>query len=127
MANLEEYIYALDAFPKDVSPTFVGEPPSLSTDGCGLVLIDGPDALEYFGATTTTDTSLFQPLVRFILRTSDYSTGASWATSLRSALHRYHDDVILSCMVVGSVLYLGCGEDKVHEHQLTFKTIIKEN
>lgn len=131
-SKLAEYIYALEVFPEVVKPRFIGELPSLSDVGCGIVLLDGISSLEYFaprasGVTTPQEgESLFRPIIRFMIRTKTYPEGAEWAELIKDALHRYTDDTLLQCMFQGAILYLGRSPEKLHEFQLTFLTIVKE-
>ncbi|HHW90935.1 MAG TPA: hypothetical protein GX745_08555 [Clostridiales bacterium] len=129
LSKLGEYIYALEVFPKAVKPKFIGELPSLSDVGCGIVLLDGMSSLEYFAPRATTPqegASLFTPIIRFVIRTKTYPEGAEWSELIKDALHRYTDDTLLQCMFQGAVLYLGRSSEKLHEFQLTFSTIVKE-
>lgn len=132
LSELGEYIYALEVFPEAVKPRFIGELPSLSDEGCGIVLLDGMSSLEYFaprasGVTTPQEgESLFSPIIRFVIRTKTYPKGAEWSELIKDALHRYTDDTLLQCMFQGAVLYLGRSSEKLHEFQLTFSTIVKE-
>lgn len=128
LGQLCEHIYSLPVFPQNVIPRFVGDLPSLSDVGCGIVLLEGVSNLEYFAEREHEfgESTLFKPLLRFVLRTKTYPRGSEWSDAIRECLHRYHDDFILSCVLRGSPMYLGRNSEKLHEFQLTFSTIIKE-
>ncbi len=127
LGTLAEYIYTLGVFPQQIEPKVVGELPGLTDVGCGLVLLDGAFSLEYFATDSRSENaSMFQPILRFLIRVEDYPQGAEWCDLIKDALHRYHDEHILQCLFSGSILYLGRNTEQLHEFQLTFTTIIKE-
>lgn len=131
LSRLGEYIYALPGFPAEVTPKFIGELPSLSDVGCGIVLLDGAYTLEYFAPPEAApslegEATLFRPLVRFMVRTKTYPEGADWCEKIKDLMHRYTDDFIISSIFRGSIMYLGRSAEKLHEFQLTFSTIVKE-
>lgn len=118
LGTIVEYIYDLGIID---APLTIGELPSSTTAGCGMVLVDGIDPLGYFGSS-----SMYRPLLRFLIRSSTYPEGMGWADVIKNVLHQYHDDVIKSCIMRGSILSLGKTTENLHEFQLTFSIILKE-
>jgi hypothetical protein len=106
-------------------PLFIGDLPSTSDVAVGIVEYDGATSTEFFGATNN---SLFNPIVKIVLRHTEYSIGREWSKIIQDTLHRYHneDTGILSILMVGSPMYLGRNEQKLHEFQVTFNISIKE-
>lgn len=96
-------------------PMTVGALPSTNANAIGLMDYDGYTSTEYFGSG-----SVFQPLLKAVVRNNSYEEGQEWCEAIKDALHRYHDDTFLSILLVGDIMYLGRGETKLHEFQLTF-------
>ena len=117
---IAEYIYGL--LPQDW-PLVVGDLPASNRVVVGIVEYDGATSTEYFG---TDDVSIFGPLVKIIIRHTSYETGQQWATIVKNTLHRYHDNTLLSTLMVGTPIYLGSSPEKLHEFQVTFRTQVKE-
>ena len=118
--RLGEYIQGI--LPEEVTPIFVGELPSLSTEGVAITLYDGNSNTEFLGMPDT----IYRPIVQVVIRTQTYDKGAEYAEGIRKALQCFNSDEVLSILQVGSPLYLGRNEQKLCEFQLTFKTIVKE-
>jgi hypothetical protein len=102
----------------------IGDLPGTKQNIIGIVLYDGNINTEYFG--TRTDSTVYRPVIKVVVRHSSYETGKSWVTQVKDALHRYHDDEILSILLVGSPMYLGKSEEKLHTFQVTFSLQVKE-
>lgn len=118
---IAEKIY--DMLPSDL-PKVIGDLPSTSNVVVGIVEYDGSTSTEYFGARDVS--SIYAPIVKIVIRHTSYATGQQWAAQIRDVLHRYHDDNLLSIMLVGAPIYLGRNEQKLHEFQITFRTQVKE-
>ena len=108
-------------------PLFIGELPSTKETAVSIMEYDGATSTEYFGGPVQ---SIFNPIVKIVIRHPSYSEGKSWADEVKDTLHRYHDvgdsAYILSCLMVGVPMYLGRNEQKLHEFQITFNISIKE-
>lgn len=106
-------------------PLVIGDLPSTSDVAVGIVEYDGATSTEFFGATNK---SLFNPIVKIVIRHSEYPAGQEWSEIVKNTLHRYHNESsgILSVLMVGIPMYLGRNEQKLHEFQVTFNISIKE-
>lgn len=102
-------------------PKYVGDLPSGADNAVAVVEYDGYTNTEYFGTGT-----VFQPILKVVVRNSSYSEGQQWCDEIKKVLHRHTDETLLSVLLVNSFMYLGRGETKLHEFQGVFKTIIKE-
>lgn len=120
LSTLCEHI--LQFMPEAISPKFVGELPSLSDEGVAVMLFDGEFNTEFFGMKTT----MFTPVLKFVIRSKEYPKGAEWGQMLKDTFHEFSSDEIEAMHLVGSIMYLGRNEEKLHEFQVTFKTIVKE-
>ena len=114
-------------------PLVIGDLPSTADVVVGIVEYDGDVSTEYFGGSDRTprsqvSKSIFYPIVKIVIRHDTYSVGQAWAEEIQETLHRYHDDSsgILSCLMVGTPIYLGRNEQKLHEFQVTFNISVKE-
>lgn len=105
-------------------PITIGDLPSPNLEAIGLLEYDGSANTEYFGARS--GSTVYSPILRVVLRSSSYPTLQSWVETIKSTLHRYHDDTFLSIMLVGSPMYLGRNEQKFHEFQIVFNISVKE-
>ena len=117
-----EKIYNL--LPQDW-PLVIGDLPSAEDVVVGIVEYDGATSTEYFGVMNK---SVFNPIVKIVIRHSMYSTGQAWAEEVKDTLHRYHNEDmgILSILMAGTPMYLGRNAQKLHEFQITFNISIKE-
>ena len=106
-------------------PKTIGDLPSSETDAVAIMEYDGATSTEYFGMRNA-GTSVFQPIVKVVVRTDSYEEGAAWSELIKKTLHRYTDNYFLSIMVLGTPMYLGRDEMKLHEFQITFRTQVKE-
>lgn len=116
-----EKIY--DILPSDL-PKTIGDLPSTETNAVVILEYDGATSTEFFGMKT--ESSLFNPIVKIVIRNSSYEEGQTWSELIKSTLHRYHDESLLSVLMVGSPIYLGRSPMKLHEFQVTFNTQVKE-
>lgn len=114
-------------------PLVIGDLPSTSDVVVGIMEYDGATSTEYFGAQdrftfSSTAKSIFNPIVKIVIRHTSYPEGSAWAEEVKNTLHRFHDDFtgILSCLMAGTPMYLGRNEQKLHEFQVTFNISIKE-
>lgn len=105
-------------------PVVIGDLPATTQSIVGVLDYDGATSTEYFGARK--ETSIFNPIVKIVVRHTSYETGNQWIEQIRDTLHRYHDDFFLSILTVGSPSYLGRSAEKLHEFQIIFKTQVKE-
>jgi hypothetical protein len=106
-------------------PLVIGDLPSTPDVVVGIVEYDGATSTEYFGVTNK---SVFNPIVKIVIRHSSYSKGQQWADAVKDLLHRYHNEDIgiLSMLMAGTPMYLGRNVQKLHEFQVTFNISIKE-
>ena len=114
--------YVIQYLPDSIAPKFVGELPSLSDEGVAVMLSDGDINTMYFGMPET----IIRPILKFVIRTKEYSKGAMWSQLLKDTFNRFSTDKIDGMYFSGSILYLGRNEEKLHEFQLIFETIVKE-
>lgn len=114
--------HVLQFLPESVTPKFVGEMPSLSEEGVAVMLFDGQVNTQFFGMKDT----LFRPVLKFVIRTSKYKKGAEWSQEIKDTFNRFSSDEVTEMSIVGSPMYLGRTEEKLHEFQLTFQTVVKE-
>ena len=120
MINLCEYVWEL--IPSTVTPRFVGQMPTLSTEGVSMEDYNGGINTTYLGMPET----IFKPILRFFIRTKDYTQGKSFAQAIQNALHEYTDESLLGILAVGSPGYLGKSAEKLHEFQLMYQVTLKE-
>ena len=106
-------------------PLVIGDLPSTTDIVVGIVEYDGATSTEYFGMESK---SLFNPIVKIVIRHNSYPMGQTWSDEVKNVLHRYHNEDIgiQSCLMVGTPMYLGRNEQKLHEFQVTFNITVKE-
>ena len=106
-------------------PLCIGDLPSTQDVVVGIMEYDGATSTEYFGVDNS---SMFNPIVKIVIRHSSYPEGQSCAEEVKNILHRYHnkDIGIYSCVMAGNPIYLGRNEQKLHEFQITFNISVKE-
>ena len=106
-------------------PLVIGDLPSASDTAVGIIEYDGATSTEYFGVSNE---SLFNPIVKIVIRHTSYPEGQTWADEVKDTLHRYHNEDIgiLSILMAGTPIYLGRNDQKLHEFQVTFNISIKE-
>ena len=101
-------------------PLVIGDLPSTNNVVVGIMEYGGATSTEYFGDKD--GSSIYGPIVKIVIRHTSYATGQQWATQIRDTLHRYHDDSILSILLVGAAIYLGRSPEKLHEFQVTLRS-----
>lgn len=106
-------------------PLTIGDLPSTENIAVGIIEYDGATSTEYFGVTNE---SMFNPIVKIVIRHTSYPQGQTWAEEVKDKLHRYHNEDlgILSILMIGTPMYLGRNEQKLHEFQVTFNITTKE-
>lgn len=109
-----------DLMPSGV-PSVIGDLPSTTSNMVGIRLYDGGTSDEYFGVDT-----VYHPVVKFVARHESYETMREWIESIKKTYHQYHDDYFMSIHLVGYPMYLGRGEQKLHEMQISFRINVKE-
>lgn len=102
-------------------PSVIGDLPGTSSNLVGIRLFDGGANDEYFGTDT-----IFHPVVKFVARHESYETMRAWIDAIKKTYHQYSDDYFMGIHLVGYPMYLGRGEQKLHEMQITFRINIKE-
>lgn len=120
--NICEYIYSI--LPATLKPKFVGEVPSQSEEGIAIALTDGEDSDLFFGSGAT----LARPYVQIVVRTKEYAKGSKFCNQIIETLDRYKQESegILGLWMQGNIDYLGKTEEKLHEFELTFKSMLLE-
>lgn len=109
-----------------VSKCFVGDFPSLGAEGVSIKLYEGEELDKYFGSTPTTPTvTLYKAKVLLTARGVDYAITLDWLSDIRATVDGYR------CSSLGITLlappsYIGRDDQKLHEFQVTYKTLIKE-
>ncbi len=101
---------------------FVGDVPSLAEEGIAVKMLEGNPNSIYFGEIP----NMYEPMYQILIRVRDYTVGATSAQAVKDILDGYTDKNLQALTLVGSILYLGRSEQKMHEFQLTFTAIIKE-
>lgn len=109
-----------DLIPADI-PTVIGDLPSTTSNIVAIKLYDGGYNAEYFGKVT-----VYKPIVKIVARHASYETMRLWISKIQNVLHQYSDDYFIGIHVVGSPHYLGRGEQKLHEMQITFSIDVEE-
>lgn len=109
----------MELLPPDI-PVVIGDLPSTTADIVALRLFDGGENDEYFGTST-----VFYPVIKCIARNKSYESMRAWIEAIKQRCHRYHDDYFMSIHLVGSPMYLGRGEEKLHEMQITFRVEVE--
>ena len=107
-------------------PLSIGDLPSTNDVAVAIMEYDGTTSAEYFGSRDSSNSSIFNPIVKIVVRHDSYATGQAWCETIKDTLHRYHDDYFMSILLVGVPMYLGRNEQKLHEFQVTFQTQVKE-
>ena len=115
---IEQSIKSL--IPADI-PSAIGDLPGTASNMVGVRLFDGGANDEYFGTDT-----VFHPVVKIVARHESYETMRNWIEQIKQSMHRYSDDSIMGIYLVGYPMYLGRGEQKLHEMQITFRINVKE-
>lgn len=114
-----------DMIPSTVKPRFIGDIPSASDEGVSLTAEGSSEIARYFNPTCR----IVSQNVVCNIRTKKYTTGAKFLDLVKKALDSKsnEDEGILSITLQSSDDYLGINEEKLHEFQLIFKTLVKED
>ena len=106
-------------------PLVIGDLPSTAEIAVGIMEYDGANSTEYFGRDSKSE---FKPIVKIVIRHESYPEGQTWSEEVQNVLHRYRNESIgiQSCLMVGTPMYLGRNEQKLHEFQVTFNISVKE-
>lgn len=102
----------------------IGDLPNTNVDCVAIMEYDSSGIVDFFGGASQ-DTILY-PLIKIVTRNKLYETGQQDIELIKELLHKYSNETVLSMTMVKSPMYLGKGPTKLHEFQITFKTIIKE-
>lgn len=115
----------LGLLPAELYPVAtIGDLPGTQKNAVCLILYDGTSNTEYFGGRE--GSTVYQPVLKVVVRNDRYETAKQWANMVEKALHRFTGGVILSVFMVGSPKYLGRSPQKLHEFQVTFNIQTKE-
>lgn len=114
--------HVLEYLPDAIDLKFVGEMPSLSDEGVAVMVYSGNFNTQYLGMKST----LFRPVLKFVIRTCSYPKGSEWSQLIKDTFHEFSSDEIMEMNLVGTPIYLGRTEEKLHEFQVTFQTVVKE-
>lgn len=114
-----------DMIPATVKPRFIGDIPSTSDEGVSLTAEGSSEIARYFNPTCR----IVSQNVVCNIRTKKYTTGVKFLDLVKKALDSKsnEDEGILSVTLQLSDDYLGINEEKLHEFQLIFKTLVKED
>lgn len=99
-------------------PVVIGDLPSSEENNICILLHDGPGNTEFFGDRNCT--TLYNPLIRIVVRNKSYDEGKQWVNAIHTTLHRYRDDQFMSIIIFGNPQYLGKSMQKLHEFQILF-------
>lgn len=118
MINLGEYLWNL--IPETVQPRFIGDLPSVATEGTTCLLVDSNQSTQFFG----TYESIYRPIAKFVTRKKQYIEGEEINKTISDALNKFvsQEDGI-SINQIGTGIYLGRNVEKMHEFQITFEII----
>ena len=114
-----------EMIPATVKPRFIGDIPSASDEGISLT-VEGSSEITRF----------FNPACRIVsqnvvcnIRTKKYPTGEKFLNQIKKALDSKTNESkgLLSITIQSSDDYLGVNEEKLHEFQIIFKTLVKED
>lgn len=105
-------------------PCNIGDLPGVKRNNICIMLFDGNPNTEYFQSTGA-DT-VYEPLIKIVVRNSSYEQGKQWVDQVKEALHRQTAANLLGATLVGSPMYLGRSDQKLHEFQITFRILTIE-
>lgn len=124
-AKLENHIR--DQLPSDLLPFYIGDIPSLDEEAACIQRYDGYPSTEFFGMPPESgSSSILRPLIKVGVRSKAYAVGSGMCEQVKAKLHRFHDDYILSSMIVGDTIYLGRNDYGLCEFQTSFLMDVKE-
>lgn len=115
---VEQHIY--DLLPANL-PKVIGDLPGGNSDAVAIVLYDGVGNEEYFATGT-----IYRPVIKIVVRNQSYEVAQNQIKQIRDTLHKHSDDHFISILLSGYPLYLGKGEQKLHEFQIVFNIQMKE-
>lgn len=101
--------------------TYIGDLPAAPANAVGIMLYTGGYNTEYFHKGT-----LSAPIAKIVVRNTSYKDASDLIEHIKSTLHRYHDESLLSVIMQGNPSYLGRDPQKLHTFQIIFKIRIKE-
>lgn len=102
----------------------IGDLPGTSENAICLTEYSGYTNTEYFGMKN--DSTTYQPLIKFVVRNFSYETASTYVSEIKECLHKYVEKGVMYILLVGSPIYLGKSNQKLHEFQVTFKVSINE-
>ena len=106
-----------------VPKSFVGDFPSLDSEGVAIMLEEGEDTTRHFGGS---ESSIYKPHLVITSRSASYTTAMGWITSIRKALDGYKSGSTYGIFAQGTASHLGRDDIKMHECKLIFKILLKE-
>lgn len=123
MENVAEKVKALIA---DIVPDlYIGDFPSLGGEGVAIRLNSGTEMLNFFSAGVSPRIS--KPTLLLVARSANYSTAQRWLEDIRRRVDRYVEPGgLLGIFLQEPPTYAGRDEQKLHEFQVTYSTLIKE-
>lgn len=124
MTTLDICEYLYDILPATLKPKYIGEVASATEEGVAIALNDGDDTIRFFGATDTIE----QPYIRVYIRTKSYLKGSKFSSSVKETLNGYfNEDIgIMGLWLQGDIDYIGITDNKLHEFELLFKSMIRK-
>lgn len=102
-------------------PKVIGDLPSTASNAVAIILYNGASNLEYFQFDT-----VYKPVLKIVVRNHSYEEAQQQIDDIKDTLHKYSDDFFLSIFMQGYPMYLGRGEQKLHEFQIVFNIQVKE-
>lgn len=117
--------YLWEMIPSNVKPRFIGDIPSASDEGVSLTMEGSTEITRFFNPSCR----LVSQTVLCNIRTKKYTSGNKFLQQVKKALDSKQDETkgILSITLQSSDDYLGINEEKLHEFQIIFKIIAKED
>ena len=115
---VEQHIY--DLLPASF-PKVIGDLPGGNSNAVAIMLYDGAGNEEYFSTGT-----IYRPVIKIVVRNQSYEEAHNQIQQIKDTLHRHTDEYFLSILLAGYPLYLGKGEQKLHEFQIVFNIQTKE-
>lgn len=102
-------------------PVFDSDLPSTPKNVIGIIVLEGPGNLEYFGVQTT-----YRPYAKVVVRNQSYEEGCRWVDIIKSSLHKKSTESLLSIFMRGYPNYLGRDERNLNVWQIVFSLQAKE-
>lgn len=112
----------LDLLPATVTPKYVGEMPSLSTEGVAVSEAGVNRSINHFNNYKTVNNKI----LRFFIRSTSYNFCTDVAAEIHKKLHKYRDEDFLGILDTGDLTYLGRNEQKMHEFQVNYTIMVEE-